>query len=127
MIFEEIKDLKQYIISEVKVNCEFGNPDLNPDMYPLVKIMMTDDFDMIFGNTKLSTLDLPLLLKIVVDEKNEMTALGVMDRLLNKINQFNSHKGHVLGDSGIPEYVDESNTYEVTIPYKLKLIFQDTA
>ena len=127
MIFDEIKDLKQYIISEVKVNCDFGDPDLASDQYPFIKIMMIDDFDMFVGNTKLSTLDLPLLLKIVVDDKNEMKALGVMDRLFNKINQFNSHKGHELGDSGIPEYIDESSTYEVTIPYKLKLIFQDTA
>ena len=126
MIVSEIRDLVQYIVSTAKVNCEFGDPDLDPNQYPFVKVLMTDEFDIFTGNDKLLTNDLPLILKIIVAKGNEFKALEVLERLFQKMNQFKSHEGHELEGTATPEYVEETKTFEISILYKLKLLIQDT-
>ncbi len=126
MIASEIIDLEQYIISQAKVNAKFGNPDVNPNQYPFVKILMIEEFDIFRGNEKLLTTDLPLELRIIVAKGNELKALEVLERLYQKMNQFKSHEGHEFEGTGTSEYVEETKTFEISIPYKLKLLIQDT-
>ena len=126
MIASEIRDLEQYIKANVKANCHFGMRDNDPNIYPLVEIRMTEDFDIFRQNEKTLSTDLPMELRIIVARENELKALEVLERLYQKINQFNTHKGHSLEGSGTPEYVEETKTYEISLLYKLKLIIQDT-
>lgn len=126
MITSDIYDLEQYIISQVKVNAKFGDPDIGPDQYPFIKIRMIDDFDVFRQNEKTLSLDLPLELKIIVSEGNELKALEVFERLLLKINQFKTHTGSQTEGTGTPEYVDETKTFEINVNYILKPLIQDT-
>jgi hypothetical protein len=126
MIASEILDLEQFIEKNLKCNCHFGIRDNEPNQYPLVEIRMTEDLIPFFANTKTQSIDLPLDLHIIVDKVNEYKALEVLERLYQKINQFNSHKGHKLEDTATPEYVEDTKTFEINVPYTLKLIIQDT-
>lgn len=125
MIASDIYDLEQYIISTVGVNCKFGNPDLGVDQYPFIKISM-QDFEVHRQNEKTLTLDLPLELRLIVSEGNELKALEVLERLLLKINQFKNHTGSQTEGTGTPEYVEETKTYEISLNYNLKPLIQDT-
>jgi len=126
MIASDIYDLVQYITSEVKINTTFGNPDLGADELPHCKIMMTDDFEIHNQNTKTLTLDLPLELRIVVSEGEELKALEVFERLLLKVNQFKDHTGSKLEGTGTPEYVEDTKTFEISTLYTIKPLIQDT-
>lgn len=126
MITSDIYDLEQYITSQVKVNCKFGDRDIGAEQYPFIKIRMIDDFEVFRKNQKLLTIDLPLELKIIVSLGNELKALEVFERLLLKINQFKPHTGSQTEGTGTPEYVDETKTFEINLNYLLKIIIQDT-
>jgi len=126
MIFSEIFDLVEYINSACKVSCEFGDRDLGSDEYPFVKVLMDEEFDLFKANRLSTFTNIPLTIKIIVRKGNERDALEVLEKLGQKINQFNSQRGHQVGESATPEYVDETKTYEISISYILKLIIQDT-
>jgi hypothetical protein len=126
VIISEIKNLVQYITSTAKVNCEFTNRELDPNEYPFVKVLMTEDFSVFRENQKTLTTDLPLELRIIVPKGQEIKALEVLERIYLKINQFNDEKGHMLEGTGSPEYIEETKTFEIALPYTLKLIIQDT-
>jgi hypothetical protein len=126
MITTEIIDLIQYINSTCKVLTKFGTRDTAPNEYPLVQVRMVEDFETFKYNEKTLTIDLPLDLHIITSEDNELKALEVLERMLLKLNQFAAEKGHEFEGSGTPEYVDETNTFEISLIYKLKLIIQDT-
>jgi hypothetical protein len=126
MIASDIYDLEQYIISEAKCNAKFGDPDLGADQYPFIKIRMVEDFDIFRENQKTLTLDLPLELRLIVSEGNELKALEVLERLLLKINQFKPQMGSQTEGTGTPEYVEETKTFEISILYNLKQLIHDT-
>lgn len=126
MIFSEIFDLVEYINSACKVSCEFGDRDLGRDEYPFVKVILNEEFKFFNSTSKNVFTDLPLTIKIIVAKGNERKALDVLEKLGQKINQFNSQKGHTLEGTASPEYVDENKTYEISLSYILKLIIQDT-
>jgi hypothetical protein len=125
MIFTELFDLRDYITNQVKVNVRFGNADVDPSEYPLIRIIPDEEMTAHLMNTKLTTLDMPVNLKIVVDETSEIKAFETLDRLLEKINQYNPQKGHTLEETITPEYVDETKTYEINVLYNLKLLEHD--
>jgi hypothetical protein len=125
MIFSEIFDLIEYIQSSCKVRCEFGDRDLGRDEYPFIKVLLIDEFEFFTSNKKNTMTDLPLTLKIITINGNEKEALEVLEKLGQKINQFNEYKGHKLIGSVIPDYVEENKTYEINVSYNLKLIIQD--
>lgn len=125
MIITELNDLRQYIADQAKVKCEIGDRDIGSDEKPFIKILPNEDWTLYFANKKLEAIDLPVNLKIIVDKGQEMKALEVCERLMEKINQFNSYKGHVLEETTSPEYVDETKTYEINVLYKLKILIHD--
>lgn len=126
MIFDEIFNLVEYINSECEVSCEFGDRDLGRDEYPFVKVLLNEEFVAFNLNKQNVSNDLLLTIKIIVAKGNERDALGVLEKLGQKINQFNSQKGHHLEGPVVPEYVDETKIYEISLSYILKLIIQDT-
>lgn len=126
MIFTRLFDLQQYVESEIGVPCAIGDPDIGSDEKPFIKLIMDEEFALFYQNQKLEVLDLPVTIKIIVDKGNEQKALEVLDRLLQKINQFFFYEGHTLEGTGTPEYVDETKTFEVNILYNLKLLPHDT-
>lgn len=126
MIASEIKDLEQYIVSKVGVNCEFTNRDLDPNEYPFIKILLVEQFEVFPQTDKILSTDLPVELRIITEKGNEYKALEVLERLYQKINQFNPHRGNTLRDAVVPEYVEETKTFEIGVPYLLKLMIQDT-
>jgi hypothetical protein len=126
MIYDELYDLRQYIISNVGVNAEIGNKDADPNQYPLIKILFDEDGVIHFDNVKTSVIDMPISLRIISDKDDEIEALHTLDKLVRKINQFNDHKGHKLEGSISPEYVDETKTYEINVLYNFKILIQDT-
>ena len=65
MIASDIYDLVQYITSEVGVNCSFTDDNSGVDTYPLVKVLMTEDFTINTSNEKTLTIDLPLDIRII--------------------------------------------------------------
>lgn len=125
MIFDELYDLKQYIISEVKVNAVIGNPDLDPNQYPIIKIQFDEDGLIHFDNVKVSVFDMPVSLRIIVAKGNEIEAFKVLDRLIFKINQFMDQKGHKLEGTISPEYDEDIKTYEINVLFNMKLLLQD--
>jgi hypothetical protein len=126
MIFSDVYDLRQFVISNVEVNCEVGNIDTDPSSYPIVLILPDEEMTAHFMNMKATTLDMPVNLKIIVSQGNEIKAFEVLDRLIQKINQFKPHKGNMLDGTITPEYVEPRDTYEVSVQYNLKLLLQDT-
>jgi hypothetical protein len=126
MIYDELYDLKQYITSECKVNCIIGNPDVDDTQYPLVKITFEEEGLLHYQTSKQTVFDMPVSLKVIVTKGEELKAFKTIDKLLFKINQFNKQKGHMLEGAINPEYDDDKKTYEVTLQYNLKLLFQDT-
>jgi len=126
MIASDLYDLQQYITSEIKVNCSFSDDTSGVDTYPLIKILMVEDYTITTSNQKTLTIDLPLDLHIVVSEGDELKALEVFERLLLKINQYKTHTGSLLEGSGRSEYVEETGTFEISVLYNYKQIIQDT-
>lgn len=126
MIVSEIRDLVQYINSTTKAKCVFGVRDSSPAEYPLIQVRMNQDFFIKVDNTKTMVTDIPLEIRIIVAKENEYKALEVLERLYLKIDQFNPHNGHTLEDTGLPEYVEETKTFEIGVLYKLKLMIHDT-
>ena len=125
MIYDELYDLQQYIVSQVGVNCEIGNADIDDTQYPFIKIMFEEDGEAHFMLTKETSLDLPITLRIIVQKGQELKAFKTLDNLVLKINQFNDHKGHKLAGSISPEYEEETKTYNIDVLYNLKIIIHD--
>jgi hypothetical protein len=126
MIASSIRDLEQYIISAVGVNCHFGKKDNANSSYPLVEIKLVDDLTIYNENSLTTTVDLPLELRLIVAEENELKALEVLEGLLLKMNQYKAYEGNKFEGKGTPEYVDETKTYEISLSYNLKQLIQDT-
>jgi hypothetical protein len=126
MIYNELYDLRQYIVSNVGVNVEIGDKDVDPNQYPMIKILFDEDGVIHFDNVKTSVIDMPVSLRIISNKGEEIEAFHTLDKLVRKINQFNDHKGHKLAGSVSPEYVEETKTYEINVLYNMKLLIQDT-
>ena len=126
MIFSEIYDLREYIVSAIGANCRFCDRDVDPSQYPIVLILMDNEAEVFYKNRKSTSIDLPLSLVIIVAEGQEHKALEVLDKIIQKINQFNSEKGHALEGTFTPEYEDDTKTFRITVLYNVKLIIQDT-
>jgi hypothetical protein len=126
MIYDEIYNLKQYIVSTVKVNAVIGEPDLSPDEYPIIRISFNEEGLISFHNTKTSVIDMPISLRIIVTKGQEVKAFKILDNLILKVNQFLDQKGHQLEGTVSPEYVDETKTYEINVLFNIKLLLQDT-
>jgi len=124
-IYDEIDDLRQYIISQVGVNAEIGNKDTDPNQYPMIKILFDEDGQAHFKNVKSTVLDMPMSLRIISNKDEEIEAFKTLQKLILKINQFKDHKGHKLEGSISPEYVEETKTYEINVLYNIKLFIQD--
>ena len=125
MIYDELYDLRQYIISEVGVNCEIGNPDINDTQYPFIKIIFEEDGQANFMLTKETTFDMPVTLRIIVQKGDELKACKTLDRLILKIKQFHDYQGHKLAGSISPEYDEETKTYSIDALYNLKILIHD--
>jgi len=126
MIVSEIRDLEKYINSTVKAKCEFTNRDVGSSEYPFIKILMVEEFEIFNKNIKTLITDLPLELRIIVAKGDEYEALEVLERLYQKINQYNPEKGNSLEGTGTSEYIEETKTFEISLLYNLKLLIQDT-
>jgi hypothetical protein len=120
----ELLELKEYIISEVAENADITNKDIDPASFPYIKILPDREMTNYFMNRRMNCTDFQITLKIIVSRGNEIEALEVLEKMLLKLNLFNSDKGHRLSDTFFPEYVD--NTYEINVGYNLKLIKQNT-
>jgi hypothetical protein len=125
MIYDEIYDLQQYIISECKVNCDIGSADVDDTKYPLVQILFEEDGTANFMLTKELTFDMPVTLRLTVSKGQELQSFKILDKILLKINQFNDHKGNKLEGTISPEYNDEIKTYVIDIQYNLKILIHD--
>jgi hypothetical protein len=125
MIFSDVFDLVQFVTSEVKVNCRLGNIDVDPDEYPIILLLPDEEITAYFHNQKATTIDMPVNLKIIVAQGSEIKAFEILDRLIQKINQFKTHNGNTLEGTITPEYVEPKDTYEISVQYNLKLLIQD--
>ena len=125
MIASEIRNLEQFVAKNGKCNAEFTYRDLMNNEYPFVRISMVDDFDIWNHNRATLTTDLPLELRIIVAKGNEHKALEVLERLYQKMNQFNDHKGNAFVGTATPSLEEETQTFEIALQYNLKLIIQD--
>ena len=122
---DTLYDLRQYIVSAVGVNCEIGDNDIADDQKPFLKIIPNNTITANFMNTHLNSLDFPVELRIIVDKGQELKALDILDRLMRKINQFNSNEGHRADETIEAEYIEDKKTYELAVNYKLKLLEHD--
>ena len=125
MIFDELFNLRQFLVNRLKVNVRIGNTDLSSNEYPIVQILPNEEMTVHNMNERMVTLDMPINLKIIVAETNEVKAFEMLDKMLRELNQFASEKGHALEGAISPEYVDEKKTYEINVSYNLKLLQHD--
>jgi len=125
MIFDELFNLRQFLVNRLKVNVRIGNTDLSSNEYPIVQILPNEEMTVHNMNERMTTLDMPINLKIIVDENNEVKAFEMLDKMLRELNQFTAEKGHTLEGAISPEYVDEKKTYEINVSYNLKLLQHD--
>ena len=125
MIFDELYNLRQFLINRLKVNVRIGNTDIGTTEYPIVQILPNEEITVHNVNEKATVLDLPINLKIIVDEKNEVKAFETLDKMLRETNQFSKEKGHSFEGTVTPEYVEEKKTYEINVSYNLKLLEHD--
>jgi len=126
MILSELYDLREYIQSECNVTCIIGERDTGADEMPIVKIIPNESMTFFYHNAKLTNIDLPVQLRIIVDKQQELKALEVLEKIVLKANQYHQELGHTLSDTGEPEYVDDTKTYEIAVMYNMKLLVQDT-
>jgi hypothetical protein len=125
MIFDELFNLRQFLVNRLKINVRIGNANISNTEYPIVQILANEEMTAHNMNEMLVTLDMPVNLKIIVDEKNEVKAFEMLDKMLREVNQFSKEKGHNLEGTITPEYVDEKKTYEINVSYNLKLLQHD--
>jgi hypothetical protein len=123
-IVKEISELEIFITKNIGVNCGFGDKDITPEQYPYIKILPDLTITPYEHSFKAYTLQLPLTLKIIASRDNELEVLEVFQKIVKKINQFNDYRGHEIVAPIEPEYLD--NTFELSVPFNLKLIIQET-
>lgn len=126
MMYDDIEDLRLYLGENVGIYCHIGMKDFDPKQYPLIQILPDQTMTITTFNTKSSSIDIPLTVKVIADRYAEKKVFYYAESVIKKINQYNDEKGHRLiqGEDITPEYTD--NTYELTLPYVLKLIIQDS-
>jgi hypothetical protein len=125
MIFDELFNLRQFLVNRLKVNVRIGNADIGNTEYPIIQILPNEEMTAHNMNERLTTLDMPVNLKIIVAENNEVKAFEMLDKMLREVNQFSKEKGHLLEGTLTPEYVEEKKTYEINVLYNLKLLQHD--
>lgn len=125
MIFNELFDLRQFLVNRLKINVRIGNVDISNTEYPIVQILPNEEMTVVNMNERSVTLDMPVNLKIIVADGNEVKAFEMLDKMLREVNQFSKQKGHTLEGTITPEYVDEKKTYEINVSYNLKLLQHD--
>ena len=128
MIADEMRALEKYINSKCKVRCQLGKIDPTPDDYPFVNIISNLSIPLSYDNRQLVLVNFPVTLKIIVADDNAIVAMEIFEKLLQKINQFNFHKGHEIEDltEAVPLYDEEDRTYSISVPYMLRLKVQDS-
>ena len=119
----ELEDLKQYIISEVGVNCYVGMRDHGSSDYPMIEMSIQDDIEQFHQNGKLNFVNIPVNLKIISARKEEIETLETYEKLIKYINLYKRHKGHQFTESSTAEYTE--NTYEITVTYYMKIKIQN--
>ena len=115
----EIDDLVNYISKNAVVNCKFGNTNPEPGSYPIVMVIPDQEFSFYWQTETISFQTFPVTCKIVANREDERDALEVLLRLFRCLNNFKAYKGHIIGETGEPEYTD--NTYEIKVSYELKI------
>jgi hypothetical protein len=126
MIADTLENLRQYIISEVGENCDIGNKDIAADQYPFIQILGDGAIPIFYDTEKLALANVTGTLRISDLRGNDIRVYEVFEKLLKKINQFETHEGHriELGDEATPEYTD--NNYIINVPYVLRFAIQDS-
>ena len=124
------------LIDEIKIaaglNVILGMKTFGPDEYPLINIL--PDVDMNFNTltTTSLTLFINLTIKIITAKDCERQAFDALEATLKTINKIDCQKGNRIGTrtdniiTGSISTLYTDNTYEISIPYTMQEIIQNT-
>ena len=123
---KEILDVQNSLGGISGVYVHFGTGDFKPSQYPLIQLLPDQGIDFTSMNTNMVNIDIGMNIKIIVDKERELTAFNVLVQTLKTINELNDNCGNMLDPDGsiTTEYTD--NTYEISIPYIIKALIQNT-
>lgn len=125
MIIEELGDLREHITRRCTVNCAIGRRDRAVDELPIVEIVPdgeTQVFDT--ANDRLRYATMQVTLRILVDQKAELLALSIFEKLCRFLGDFNKEKGHSMGGSFSGAY--EGSQYVLSGTYTLRFRVHET-
>jgi hypothetical protein len=114
MILEELRDLEKYIISDCQLAAAVTDRDISSAETPFCKIVIDRDATIYRELKNMLTLELPLNLLLIEKRENILPAWTAIERMLLKLNQFNSYKGHELTGDISPDYREEYKTRSKT-------------
>ena len=115
MIAKTIQDLKDFIETELNINCEIGDIDVKADDYPIVLIKpdLEGEISQRMGNSA-KNVKFPVNIQIISERKDPLKAIQILDTLLSEERAFLSFQNHELTTMS-PEFTD--NTYTINCTY----------
>lgn len=120
LIYEELIDLEKYVNNNV-TNCHLGLRDNSADDYPIIELL-TQSFKNYDISKKTSFPVINIDCAIIVAKENEIKAWEVYDKFVEKIKQFNFHRGHkLLQDVEIVREID----FRIVSKLELRVTCQD--
>ena len=124
MTFDDLLSLQQHIQHNVGYHVVMGNRDIPGNVYPVIRISLDGDFDIIALNERSTVLTDMMMIKVIVEKDNELEAFRVRDLLIEQLGTFSPEKGMTFSiDRGSREYTDA--TFEMTIIFQFKNILQN--
>ena len=105
----------------------FGDVDVSPDEYPVLRIMPDGDIPFFVLTQKGSTVTYQWTLQIIVARKNEREAIRMFEELMKNINSLEPETGIVTSDrraldevSGTATTEYTANEYIISLPLQIK-------
>jgi len=123
----DIDKLTNQISATINCAVKFGDEDVSPSEYPLVKIVPDNGLDLYRWTRRGMAVTINFTLKVIDSRENERNAFGIFFELMKCINDINFGEGLAIGDNeslddpsakGETEYTDSEFIISIPLQYK---------
>ncbi len=123
----DIDKLTNQISATIDCSVKFGDEDVSPSEYPIIKLIPDNDIDFFVFTSKGMSITITFTLKIIVARENERQAFFIFYDLMKSINGIDPAIGLLTSDkrtledrSGLvsTEYTDNEYTLSIPLQYK---------
>ena len=123
----DIDKLTNQISATINCSVKFGNEDVSPSEYPMVKIIPDNGVDTHRWTRAGMAITINFTLQVIDSRENERRVFDIFFKLMQCINDINFGEGLAIGDgdtlddtsdTGATEYTE--NEFKISVPLQYK-------